>query len=127
MGWTVYISFLGVLVLTLLPKRNPQAARIIALLTAVGGLGVAIAGAWDGAPGLRTFCQLPWIPSLGISYHLAVDGISLTLVNVESDRFSVMLIPHTQAATTLGLKKPGDAVNLEADMLAKHVAKLLGK
>jgi NADH-quinone oxidoreductase subunit M len=80
MGWTVYISFLGVLVLTLLPKRNPQAARIIALLTAVGGLGVAIAGAWDGAPGLRTFCQLPWIPSLGISYHLAVDGISLTLV-----------------------------------------------
>jgi riboflavin synthase len=58
---------------------------------------------------------------------VAVDGISLTLVNVESDRFSVMLIPHTQAATTLGLKKPGDAVNLEADMLAKHVAKLLGK
>ena len=58
---------------------------------------------------------------------IAVDGISLTLVTVESDRFSVMLIPHTQAVTTLGFKKPGDAVNLEADMLAKHVAKLLGK
>ena len=53
---------------------------------------------------------------------IAVDGISLTLVNVESERFSVMLIPHTQAVTTLGFKKPGDAVNLEADMLAKHVA-----
>jgi len=58
---------------------------------------------------------------------IAVDGISLTLVNVEPERFSVMLIPHTQANTTLGFKRPGDAVNLEADMLAKHVAKLLGK
>jgi riboflavin synthase len=58
---------------------------------------------------------------------IAVDGISLTLVNVEVERFSVMLIPHTQAMTTLGFKRPGDPVNLEADMLAKHVAKLLGK
>jgi len=57
---------------------------------------------------------------------IAVDGISLTLVNVENERFSAMLIPHTQAVTTLGFKKPGDPVNLEADMLAKHVAKLLG-
>jgi riboflavin synthase len=58
---------------------------------------------------------------------IAVDGVSLTLVNVEADRFSVMLIPHTQVMTTLGFKKPGDTVNLEADMLAKHVAKLIGK
>ncbi len=58
---------------------------------------------------------------------IAVDGVSLTLVNVEAERFSVMLIPHTQAMTTLGFKVAGDAVNLEADMLAKHVAKLLGK
>ena len=58
---------------------------------------------------------------------IAVDGVSLTLVKVESDRFSVMLIPHTQVMTTLGFKGPGDAVNLEADMLAKHVAKLMGK
>jgi riboflavin synthase len=58
---------------------------------------------------------------------IAVDGVSLTLVNVEPERFSVMLIPHTQSATTLGSKKVGDPVNLEADMLAKHVAKLLGQ
>jgi riboflavin synthase len=58
---------------------------------------------------------------------IAVDGVSLTLVNVEADRFSVMLIPHTMANSTLGFKQVGDAVNLEADMLAKHVAKLLGK
>jgi riboflavin synthase len=58
---------------------------------------------------------------------IAVDGVSLTLVDVGSDFFTVMLIPHTLANTTLGFKKSGDAVNLEADMLAKHVAKLLGR
>jgi riboflavin synthase len=58
---------------------------------------------------------------------VAVDGVSLTLVNVEADRFSVMLIPHTQTVTTLGLKGVGDLVNLEADMLARHVARLLGR
>ena len=58
---------------------------------------------------------------------VAVDGVSLTLVQVAADRFSVMLIPHTQAVTTLGFKTAGDPVNLEADMLAKHVAKLLGR
>jgi riboflavin synthase len=57
---------------------------------------------------------------------IAVDGISLTLVDVGDDFFSVMLIPHTLANTTLGFKIPGDPVNLEADMLAKHVQKLLG-
>lgn len=56
---------------------------------------------------------------------IAVDGISLTLVDVGDDFFTVMLIPHTLANTTLGFKKVGDAVNLEADMLAKHVQKLL--
>jgi riboflavin synthase len=58
---------------------------------------------------------------------IAVDGISLTLVHVDDDFFTVMLIPHTLANTTLGFKRAGDVVNLEADMLAKHVAKLLGR
>lgn len=57
---------------------------------------------------------------------IAVDGVSLTLVDVERDGFSVMLIPHTLAVTTLGIIRPGDAVNIEADMLAKHVRKLIG-
>jgi len=56
---------------------------------------------------------------------IAVDGISLTLVEVDADSFTVMLIPHTLAHTSLGHKTVGDAVNLEADMLAKHVQKLL--
>ena len=56
---------------------------------------------------------------------IAVDGISLTVVDVEPGRFSVMLIPHTLANTTLGAKAAGDRVNLEFDLLAKHVKKLL--
>jgi riboflavin synthase len=55
---------------------------------------------------------------------VAADGVSLTLVDVEKGRFSVMLIPHTRDHTTLGLKGPGAAVNLEFDLLAKHVRKL---
>lgn len=56
---------------------------------------------------------------------VAVDGISLTLVDVTADRFSVALIPHTLAVTTLGFKRPGDAVNLETDVLGKYVVKYL--
>src|SRR5438067_2142838 len=54
---------------------------------------------------------------------VAVDGISLTLVDVLADRFSVALIPHTMAMTTLGFKQVGAAVNLETDLLAKYVWK----
>ena len=56
---------------------------------------------------------------------VAVDGISLTLVDVARDGFTIMLIPHTLANTTLGFKQPGDAVNLETDQLAKYVKKHL--
>ena len=54
---------------------------------------------------------------------VAVDGVSLTLVEVERDRFSVALIPHTLEMTTLGIRNQGDAVNIETDILAKHVQK----
>jgi len=52
---------------------------------------------------------------------IAVSGVSLTLVDVEPERFSVQLIPHTLAVTTLGRLKVGDQVNLETDILAKYV------
>jgi riboflavin synthase len=58
---------------------------------------------------------------------VAVDGISLTIVDVAGDRFSVALIPHTLKHTTLGHKKPGDSVNLETDLLAKYVHKYLAQ
>jgi riboflavin synthase len=54
---------------------------------------------------------------------ITVDGVSLTLVEVEADRFSVALIPHTLAVTTLGQLKPGQAVNLETDLIGKYVEK----
>jgi riboflavin synthase len=56
---------------------------------------------------------------------VAVDGVSLTLVDVGPDRFSVALIPHTLAHTTLGFKGEGAAVNLETDLLGKYVWKFL--
>lgn len=56
---------------------------------------------------------------------VAVDGISLTLVDVESDRFSVALIPHTLEVTTLGTRAIGDRVNVETDILGKYVEKML--
>lgn len=56
---------------------------------------------------------------------IAVDGVSLTLVDVEPGRFSVALIPHTLAATTLGTKPVGAAVNLELDLFGKYVRKYL--
>ena len=57
---------------------------------------------------------------------ITVDGISLTLVQVEAQRFSVALIPHTLAVTTLGQRRVGDTVNIETDILGKYVQKLIG-
>ena len=56
---------------------------------------------------------------------VAVDGVSLTVNEVEDSRFGVNVIPHTLQTTTLGALKPGDRVNLEIDMLARYVARLL--
>jgi len=56
---------------------------------------------------------------------VAVDGVSLTVVDTAPGWFSVMLIPHTLAVTTLGLRQVGDTVNIETDILAKHVQRLM--
>jgi len=58
---------------------------------------------------------------------IAVDGVSLTVVDVADDRFSVALIPHTLASTTLGFKPAGASVNLETDLFAKYIWKCLKK
>lgn len=57
---------------------------------------------------------------------IAIDGISLTVIEVTDNSFSVSLIPHTAKLTTLGFKKVGDRVNLEADLIGKYVERLLG-
>jgi len=56
---------------------------------------------------------------------IAIDGISLTVVDVDTDSFSVALIPHTLAVTTLGHRLVGDPINLETDVLAKYVQRSL--
>ena len=57
---------------------------------------------------------------------VTVDGVSLTVVSVGSDRFTVAVIPHTRDVTTLGLRAPGETVNLEVDVIAKYTERLLG-
>ncbi|HLN62244.1 MAG TPA: riboflavin synthase [Symbiobacteriaceae bacterium] len=57
---------------------------------------------------------------------VAIDGISLTVVDVGADRFRVSLIPHTWQVTTMSRRRPGARVNLECDILAKYVERLLG-
>lgn len=62
---------------------------------------------------------------LVVKGSVAVEGCSLTVAAVSTDGFRVAIIPHTASATTLGLKQPGDRVNLEADVIAKYVEGLL--
>ena len=57
---------------------------------------------------------------------IAVDGVALTIAALDDDSFEVALVPHTLEVTTLGGKRPGDEVNLEVDVLAKYVERLLG-
>ncbi len=85
LAWTIYISFLGAAALMFLPAGNPRTARRAALLAALAGLACAAAGAMvcrhHAAAGVLTdAANAPWIAELGIRYHLAADGISLTLV-----------------------------------------------
>ncbi len=56
---------------------------------------------------------------------ITVDGVSLTVVDVLPDGFTVAVIPHTAEVTTLGARRPGDPVNLEVDVMAKYAERLL--
>lgn len=96
--------------------------------------GHIVAGHVDGvgvvarpAPDLRV--DLPAGAGLGRYLvekgSVTVDGVSLTCFDVDDDTFSVALIPHTIALTTLGSRRVGDGVNVEVDLLAKHVERLL--
>ena len=97
LAWTIYLSFAGALVLAILPKSKPSLARWLALAVAVGGLAVAVVGfgfrirqsACLGLPyltwpqneiGRVTIVDLRWVPSMGIHFLLAADGISRVLV-----------------------------------------------
>ena len=81
LAWTIYISFLGALLQLLLPKGNNTLARALALVTALAGLAIAATAFVTRRTGeLITVTNYAWIPSLGINFHLAADGISLCLI-----------------------------------------------
>ena len=81
LAWTIYISFLGALALFLLPSRRAAWARIVALLTTIVTFTIALKAFIDHRTGeMLTVVHVPWIPSLGISFSLKADGISLTLL-----------------------------------------------
>jgi riboflavin synthase len=69
----------------------------------------------------------PFDKAIAPKGSVALDGVSLTVNEVEGSRFGVNIIPHTQAKTTFGAAQPGVRVNLEIDILARYVARLLGK
>ncbi|GAA3915801.1 riboflavin synthase [Streptomyces gulbargensis] len=107
---------------------------------AVGGRlgGHIVQGHVDGTGTIleRTPSEHWELVKVGLPPHLAryvvekgsitVDGVSLTVVEVTDDWFTISLIPTTLDLTTLGLKQPGDPVNLEVDVIAKYVERLLG-
>jgi riboflavin synthase len=74
---------------------------------------------------LRVDCEAALAELLVDKGSVAVDGVSLTVVDAEPAGFSVALVPHTLQVTTLGERQPGDRVNLEADILGKYVKRYL--
>ena len=81
LAWTIYISFAGALLQVLLPKGKNDLARWLALACAVAGLAIAVAGFAAGmGQGRLVIIDLPWVPSMGIHFLLAADGINRVLV-----------------------------------------------
>src|SRR6266705_3823038 len=83
-AWTIYVTFAGAIVLLVLPRGF---ARWVALVTAIAGFAIGVATSCQHDVDLAhftTIVRVPWVPALGMNYHLAVDGISLTLVLVTS-------------------------------------------
>jgi riboflavin synthase len=94
--------------------------------------GHVVQGHVDGTGTVRSVGELVWIdaPAQVLRYcaekgSVALDGVSLTVVTLDEGGLAVALVPHTLAATTLGALAPGDRVNIEADILAKYVERLL--
>ena len=77
------------------------------------------------APNLRVRIPVQLTKLLVEKGSVTVDGVSLTAFDIDRDSFSVAVVPHTAEVTTLGERKSGDRVNIEMDMLAKHVERLV--
>jgi riboflavin synthase len=77
------------------------------------------------APDLSLACGPDVLKYVVEKGSITIDGISLTVVSVDTNGFTVAVIPHTMEVTTLGSRQAGDRVNLEVDMIAKYVERLL--
>ncbi|HDP69949.1 MAG TPA: riboflavin synthase [Actinobacteria bacterium] len=94
----------------------------------VDGLGKIISKKSKDGAIILTIKTKPQITQFLVSRgSVAVDGISLTVVDVAHDRFSVSIIPHTAETTTLGIKKSGATLNIETDAMGKYVERLIKK
>ena len=94
----------------------------------VDGLGTLSGRRTEGNAVVLTFA----VPATLARYmvqkgSVAVDGVSLTVNSCTDERFTVSVIPHTAAVTTLGIRKPGDPVNIETDILGKYVERFLAR
>jgi len=94
----------------------------------VDGVGKVVSVKPEGDSRLYTF----EVPASEARYliekgSVAIDGISLTVFSIRGRRFSCALIPHTLKVTTMGKRKPGDKVNIETDMMAKYVERMLSE
>jgi riboflavin synthase len=92
----------------------------------VDGVGEAVSATPENASTRWVFrVPQPLARFIAAKGSVAVDGISLTVNEVRDDTFGVNIIPHTAAVTSLGATRPGDKVNIEIDMLARYVARLV--
>jgi riboflavin synthase len=120
---------------TLSPGDGVNLERALAAGDRLGGH--VVAGHVDGAAEVLdvqrageswtfTFSLPPSLARYAVEKgSIAVDGVSLTIATLRDGSFDVAVIPHTFSATTLGLRRPGDRVNLEVDVLGKYVERLL--
>jgi riboflavin synthase len=114
----------------LVPGNRVNLERPVRLSDRLGGH--LVQGHVDGvgeivtaAPDLQVRCDRHLLRYVVQKGSITIDGISLTIVAVLDDGFTVAVIPHTIEVTTLGHKGPGDPVNLEVDVTAKYVERLL--
>lgn len=77
------------------------------------------------APELSVRVPVELMPYIVVKGSIAVDGCSLTVATVLDDGFRISIVPHTASVTTLGVRRPGDWVNLEVDLVAKYVESLM--
>ena len=88
-----------------------------------------IVGRRSDGDSVRLSVEVPaaYAPAVAPKGSVTLDGVSLTVNEVEGNRFGVNLIPHTQVVTTFDVATEGTRVNFEMDVLARYVARLLGK